>query len=556
MESQQQNMPIGKTSSPFRQPNTTYEFHFWIKPDFTLNPLDFVVAEQVDGSRTLGQVLEIYAYTDADSHMTNYIGNEFGDPDMETYSERVSTMVARAKVVRNLRTDNKEELYMPIPTDQRAYFVTADDVEAALEFDKKTGIPAGVIEQSNGLKVPVYLPPEYIVGPESAHVNVTGISGLATKTSYLMFLISAIYQEVEDISVLIFNVKHSDLLHIHETNASLSDRDKAIYELFGLEPDPFKDVSYYLPLGKDGKPDSNTPPDPNTLYAYTFTNVHDRIDLLFADIDDSSHTMASFTQYCADPDNWDTGNEGIKFEYKVGSTENKETVKTWSDLLALEEGTIGQAVYNRKDHATPPRLKRELYRLTRHSIFCDGLADNVVNLRDAVISDIKQSGKVCVVDIFNLKPFTQAFVIGDLMRKIDEQYQELDGGMPPHLVILIDELNKFAPARAIDEAMDPVTAKINYIAGQGRSLGTALFAAQQFKSQVHRQAWENCALHVIGRTTTAELRTPAYGQLDESTKNVVTSLKKGEMLLSFGNWSSPIKVRFPRPPYLHSHDKA
>jgi hypothetical protein len=556
MKMTHQDDPIGKTSSTFRQPNTTYEFHFWIKPGVRLNPLDFVVAEQVDGSRTLGQIEEIFAYTDADSHLTNYIGSEFGDPNVATYSERVSTMVARAKVVRNIRTDDQEEIYMPVPTDHRAYFATSDDIQASFEFNKKEGIPAGVIEQSNGLKLPVYLAPQYILGPEGAHVNVTGISGLATKTSYLMFLIGAIYQQVKDVSVLIFNVKHSDLLHIHETNAPPSERDQTIYESFGLRSNPFEKVSYYLPLKQDGKPDSDTPPDAHALYAYTFKNAHDRIDLLFADVDDSTHTMASFTHYCADQDNWDAGKESVKFDYTYAGKNYEKAVRTWDDLLKLEEETIGLAVYNRKDHATPPRLKRELYRLTRHPMFVDELPDGIVNLRDAVIEDIKQTRNVCVVDIFNLESFTQAFVIGDLIREINEKYQDLSEKMPPHLIILIDELNKFAPAKAIDEAMDPVTDKINFIASQGRSRGTALFAAEQFKSQVHRQAWSNCSLNVIGRTTNAELRTPAYGELDESAKNVVMNLKKGEMLLCFGSWPSPVKVKFPRPPYIRSDDNA
>lgn len=555
MENKIQDDPIGKTSSPLREPNTTYKFHFWMKPGTRLNPLDFVVAEQVDGSRTLGQVQEIFAYTDADSHLTNYIGSEFGNPNVESYSERLSTMVGKAQVVRNLRTDGKEELYMPLPADRRIFFATESDIQASLEFDRTKGVPAGVIEQSSGLTLPVYVPPEFIVGPEGAHANATGISGLATKTSYLMFLISALYQKAEDVSIIIFNVKHSDLLHIHEENIELSAAEQAIYDSFGLQSNPFKDVTYFLPHGQGDGPDSDTPPDTYEVYAYSFDKVHDELELLFADVGDEYHTISAFTRYVANPDHWDSAGNGVIFEGSLKQTgEFKEVVCTWKELLDLDDDYMRIAVYNDPRHSTPPRLKRELHRLTYHPMFVGRLSDTEVNLRHAAIECLKKPGQVCVIDIFNLKPFTQAFVIGDVIKGLEDLYQNPEETKPPHLVIFIDELNKFAPTVSIGEQMNPVTEKIIYVTSQGRSRGTALFGAEQFKSQVHKQVWGNCSLHIIGRTGNAELRTAAYGELDDSAKNVVMNLKKGEMLLSFANWPSPVKITFPRPSYIRARD--
>src|SRR5689334_2758794 len=78
-------------------------------------------------------------------------------------------------------------------------------------------IPAGIIENSNGLSVPISLDISYLLGPDTAHVNASGISG-NSKTSYLMFLLQSIYQKLErDQYVLIlFNTKDQVLLHIHE----------------------------------------------------------------------------------------------------------------------------------------------------------------------------------------------------------------------------------------------------------------------------------------------------------------------------------------------------
>lgn len=37
--------------------------------------------------------------------------------------------------------------------------------------------------------LPVNLNSKFIIGPEGAHLNISGISGLASKTSYAMFLL-------------------------------------------------------------------------------------------------------------------------------------------------------------------------------------------------------------------------------------------------------------------------------------------------------------------------------------------------------------------------------
>jgi DNA helicase HerA-like ATPase len=125
-------------------------------------------------------------------------------------------------------------------------------------------------------------------------------------------------------------------------------------------------------------------------------------------------------------------------------------------------------------------------------------------------------------------------------------YRERELEEIPPLIIFIDELNTFAPA---SETLNPVTELIIEIARKGRARKTALFGAQQFKSEVHKQIWGNCTLNILGRTGSAELRTAPYGELDENTKNSILNLAQGEMVLSFRVWRYPIKVTFPKPPY-------
>src|SRR5262249_10911607 len=131
-------------------------------------------------------------------------------------------------------------------------------------------IPAGLIEMSNGTQAPCFVDARYLLGPEGAHLNVSGISGLATKTSYVMFLISSAlqrYADAEGTAVILLNVKHDDLLHIHEPNEAMTDKDRAMWKALSLEPRPFpkQRVHYLLPHGKHtantGKPNSHSTPD-------------------------------------------------------------------------------------------------------------------------------------------------------------------------------------------------------------------------------------------------------------------------------------------------------
>ena len=49
----------------------------------------------------------------------------------------------------------------------------------------------------DSIVISVDMDADYLIGPEGAHLNISGVSGLATKTSYAMFILSAIQQQAE-----------------------------------------------------------------------------------------------------------------------------------------------------------------------------------------------------------------------------------------------------------------------------------------------------------------------------------------------------------------------
>ena len=90
-----------------------------------------------------------------------------------------------------------EEPLQPVPMGE-VYLADENDVAVALRMDgylkegSRTGIPIGVY-RAGGTDAPIYLDADFLLGPEAAHLNITGVSGLATKTSAIEWILSSIF---------------------------------------------------------------------------------------------------------------------------------------------------------------------------------------------------------------------------------------------------------------------------------------------------------------------------------------------------------------------------
>lgn len=163
----------------------------------------------------------------------------------------------RCKVV-----GNDKDVYIPVQEGKKVYLATAVEIKMALGLDQvKNPIPAGYIKMYEGANeqiLPVNFNSHFLIGPEGAHLNISGISGLASKTSYAMFLMKAI-QDVamkgnkESVAFVMMNVKGTDLLKIDEMNEREDELEKIkkVYDILGMEMSAFKQVSYYYPYSKD-----------------------------------------------------------------------------------------------------------------------------------------------------------------------------------------------------------------------------------------------------------------------------------------------------------------
>lgn len=549
---------IGLSSATANQPNTSDEFSFWLAPGVIVNPFDIVEAEQisVEGkSRTFGIVTELEHSTDAPTHLSNFISNDFGQVVGEPNTVRQGTTVAHVAVL-----SNDKDIYMPVMNDRPIRFADEVGIHTALGIDQvpeRYRIPAGLIEMSNKTRAVIYLDSRYILGPEGAHVNITGISGLATKTSYAIFLIQSILQKAENrdrIGVIILNVKHGDLLTIDQPpRRGLPPEEHNLWDVLGLIPQPFSNVRYLLPYGKDtqttGRPNSFVIPGRNWfMYAYSLEDTYDKLDLLLSNIPDPWDTVGSLIgeihQGLSDPR---TGTWGPRGRWR--------DVTDWNSLLngpPLVDPSTGQAQQVGDVRAVSVgrfrRLLRRIVQTRQTGIFVSNRSRGVKKLSQE-IGRIR-GGETVVVDIARLADDEQTLVFGDILRTIYALYAE-EGSeredLPEKVIIFVDELNKYAPSR---ERESPIIEQVLDIAERGRSLGVVLFGAEQFMSAVHERVVGNCSTMVIGRSGSAELSSSAYRFLDPAVKANISRLQKGELVISHATFRQPVKIRFPKPAYL------
>lgn len=560
---------VGKASATERDPNSSEKFSFWMAPDEIVNPFDIVEAEQVVDTRTYGLVTNIKQITDAPSHLSNYISSDFGSTEIVPQTPRQGANVAEVNVLANYDPSKSYPMgiYMPVQSESPIRFADEAGIHVALGIDKmfeyekehkeKITIPAGMIRMSNGTKVRVFLDKRYVLGPEGAHVNIAGISGLATKTSYAMFLIQSILQTVgsEDIAVILLNVKQNDLLVIDKPRSGMTAGDLEFWESLGLKAQPFEreKVRYLLPWGKNtqatGVPNCfGEPPDQFTTYAYSFADV----------VGSRAKPGPGLGLLIRVPDPWDTMG-ALVGEIQQGIINNESrwrNVKTWENLLndepLMKQGIpqkVGQLMASSVGRFV--RILRRVVMNRTSGVFVpQRAARRAVNLGDE-IRNIER-GQTMVVDICNLTEEERALVFGHIIQEVYAMYAEAGADeradLPKKIIIFVDELNKYAPEHR-GEGGSSILEYVLDIAGRGRSLGVVLISAEQFMSEVHGQVIGNCSTKVIGRSDSSELSDAAYRFIPQDVKAHLTRLNKGELLLSHPIYRQSVRIEFPKPAY-------
>lgn len=552
---------IGRIIATERQPSTIEEFTFWTRKDLKLKPFDVVVVDHIkdangEDSKTFGVVEEISHMTDSPSALAGYISSDFGDVEAKTYTERIGMNYVKCKVV-----GNDKGIYIPVQEGRQVHLADEEQIMEALGLkDVKNPLPAGYIEMYDGENqkiLPVYFNSHFLIGPEGAHLNISGISGLASKTSYAMFLIKAIQDYAmkgnESVAFIMMNVKGTDLLKIDQKNEREEELGliKPVYDLLEMEMKPFEQVKYFYPYAKEYT--TYTYEKESVLkerlanktaaqFKYLFETDEDKecLDLLFANVDDPNETIESIVNFI------------------MANSGSFNGVETWEDFQNVVH-SYTQADKKNASKEISVMSWRKFYRLFNKSfqkcrqMFTNQLG-NGVRLRDEIANINKND--VMVIDVAKMDEESQGFVFGDVMRAVYNlklgASKRPDEEIPDRIVIFIDELNKYASNDVPKSS--PILHQLLDITERGRSLGIILFGAEQFVSDIHRRVKGNCATQAFGRTNATEITREDFRFVPSVYKTMLTRMKQGEYIIQNPVFRSMLHIKFPLPIYKYYND--
>ena len=524
-------LPIGRVVATESKPSTPHQFYFRTEADVAVGIGSLV---RVDGEgRTVYAVI-----TDALAY-----DNGTGEP----------ARLFLAAVLRQL----PESPLQAVPI-APVHLASEEDVGRALRMDaftggaRPTGIPVGVYA-AGGRESPVFLDCDFLLGPEAAHLNISGVSGLATKTSAIAFLLGSIFQTFPrhkgTVAAVCLNVKGPDLCFLDQPGEISAD-DRRIYARLGLAAEPFADVRYFAPLKPDGV-NLNTLRTHEALAGRTEPLIWGLREVLdFAEVvlnrDDIDAKADGFIDFLAE--------RVVGREYRDDLLRPSPfRVETFADLEEffraifdyLERGRGGEVW--RSHHVATIRKIRN--RLGNISTRCKGLVTD-----DGAANDLPwgrfADRAVYAVDVAGLDPLAQDLVFARIVSQLRERLERRDLGVD-HVIVFVDELNKYAPTDGPDTY---VRRMLIDLSERGRYLGLVLFSAQQFRSQVLRRVTGNAGTALFGRMDGEELATPGYATLSAATRVKLATLPKGELMLRHPHFTHPIFVRFPRPAMLSGRD--
>ena len=429
---------------------------------------------------------------------------------------------------------------------------TGEAREQALFFDgMKRKVPVGLSRDGE----PVYVNTEFIDGSRGAHFNISGISGVATKTSYAVFLLHSLFNSgqlgpaAHNTKALIFNVKGEDLLFLDSENRELDDENRQRYEALGLPAEPFKSVELWVPPrpgDTSGAPHAGSRLKGLNPFCWTLLDFcrDGLLPFLFADADDERQQYTIVLHNVT---------EKLRKEAKDGGEGavilEKAPCRTFEDLIAIitqrleegEPGWTGRAIGTGTVNAFVRRLhsaRRDVGHLVR------------ADLSNPEKRRLDFQAQVAVVDIAKLSSRAQRFVVGAVLRREFERKEEA-GSRTPLLFVVLDELNKYAPRKG----RSPIKEILLDIAERGRSLGVILIGAQQTASEVERRIIANSSVRVVGRLDSAEAGRPEYAFLPSAVRQRATIAKPGTMIVAQPELPVPLVLNFPFPAWATRLDE-
>ncbi len=561
---------VGQVGAPTRQEATSSEFYFWVPADAKVERTQLVTCESTIAGRLYkfyGIVNEVYR-SDRKRTMGNVIDEADSNIDYVPPFESAGFTYAHATI---LRVD-PPALLAPR---ERSKVLLASDGDAALAYgaDEITNqLSVGLIKNGGtDLVGQGVIDLDYLLGMNGGHMNVNGSAGRGTKSSFLLFVLHQLLAWARKwaqarpsdprrptIVPIIFNVKNFDLLVIDQRNRRYEpERHAATWNALGVQdPQPFTGATFYAPQQRKqetpvptGRTGSVQP------YSWSLSDVIEQglFPYLFAEADANE---ANFAALILDLENWLTdekaatdGSTEVKLSLRVGD----DLPTTFDALLAWsrDENKVKSHLGGSHHDGTIRKFNRRLTKLLYEG---DGVLRRSDHKGNPLQLVRTQTCDPLVVDLSALAtaPELQRFVVATILRQLIDARTGLKRMEGLVYVVVLDELNRFAPRGA----KDAITALIELVAAEMRSQGIILLGAQQQASRVSEKVIENAAIRVLGRTGSLELNMPPWRFLSDSAQAKAQTLRLDEKLIIQDNFTEPMHVQVPFPVWAMNQSEA
>lgn len=502
-----------------------------------------------------------------------YEGSQFDTDVFLASRQLLPVSLSYAAHVKVTRLDPEE--YLPPDPGCPVYVARGQHLEMALYYDRMTAeghstrLPAGILKNGEV----AYLNLEFLNGRKGGHVNISGISGVATKTSYATFLLyslfeSGVMKDSLNAKALVFNVKGEDLFFLDKPNKGLKEEDRQRYSALGLPAGPFRSVAFRAPP----KPTpGDIVPDVDSrkagvlpyywdlvqfcregLLPYLFTDRGSMTNLGFL-IDQVTERLRKLAEGQRGPvlqvEDWQDQHSLDDADVSFDSL-GKVRLSSFGQLVRYIEFKLLGPEGGEEDDKRPKGDPRWIARQAPGTLeaFVRRLRASVRNVEFLIRGDRKGNPpdplaaqeQLSVVGINSLSAQAQMFVVGSILREV---FEKKSTGRPGVVFIVLDELNKYAPRE--DES--PIKDILLDIAERGRSLGVILIGAQQTASEVERRVVGNAAIRVVGRLDAAEAERPEYRFMPASFRERAVILPQGTMIVQQPELPVPLPLSFPYP---------
>lgn len=441
---------------------------------------------------------------------------------------------------------------------------------------------------SSGAPVPLAF--EYVDGTRGGHVNISGISGVATKTSAALSLLYLLFEgprrgqllgaQSPNARAIVFAVKGEDLLHLDTPNGRFGLHEDAVagWEAHGMpRPGPFTRVRVFAARSPQSVPGTSVAwvesRGHGTVAAYGWTPwrfIQERLlPYAFSDTEAGRSLVGFILERVTDLlVRWAFPLAGVEGAVVLADphahgapslrgVERPElsagegfVVRSFDDLAdwfsgdgtnpgVLDDANDFSTTWKRSDASgTVDAFLRRLHALRARVGF----------LVDTSAAPIDLAEEVTVIDLHNLHETAQRFVVGATLANVFAAKQA--SGREPLRFVVLDELNKYAPR----EGSSPLKELLVDIAERGRSLGVILIGAQQAAGAVAPAIIRNAAVKVVGRLDAGE--TAEYRFLTPELRERATRFLPGTLVLSQPLVPVPVPIRLPFPPFATSVEEA